>query len=251
MRLFKLRDHGWAVETTDGLFELESPWLGLMDGEPVVGAPLSGTLPLQAPVDPTKIVCVGLNYARHAAEMDKQVPDEPLLFMKPLTTISAPGGEIRLPKQSQLVHHEGELAVVIGRRLRDATLQEAQAGIFGYTCANDVTARDIQRREKRYTRAKGFDTFCPIGPAVVLAKAFDPAEHRLELRVNGELRQQSQLNDFIFSIPRAVSFISEVMTLMPGDVILTGTPSGVNELMAGDRVEVDIDGIGVLTSAVV
>lgn len=250
MRLFRVREHGWAVETTDGLFRLESPWLGLMDGEPQLGEPIAGAIEFQAPVDPTKIICIGLNYQKHAEEQNKPVPEEPLIFMKPLTTINDPGGSIVLPAQSKLVHHEGELAVVIGRRLSKATPQQAAAGIFGYTCANDVTARDIQRRENRYTRAKGFDSFCPLGPAVTLARNFTPARERLTLAVNDEIRQESQLDDFIFDIPRAISFISEVMTLLPGDVILTGTPAGVGPLLAGDRVDVTITGIGSLTNTV-
>lgn len=251
MRLFRERDCGWVVETDDGLFELESPWPHLMDGEPVLGDPLEGAPRFEAPVEPTKIVCVGLNYEHHAAEQGKTIPEEPLMFMKPTTAITPPGGPIRIPTQSELVHHEGELAVVIGRALHEASEQQAAEAIFGYTCANDVTARDIQRRENRYTRAKGFDTFCPLGPCVVLARDFVPAEHRLELRVNEEVRQQSGLDDFIFDIPFVLSFISHVMTLHPGDVVLTGTPAGVGSLLAGDRVEVEIDGIGVLTNAVV
>jgi 2-keto-4-pentenoate hydratase/2-oxohepta-3-ene-1,7-dioic acid hydratase in catechol pathway len=251
MRLFRDRELGWVVETDGGLFGLESPWIHLMEGEPVLGDPIERAPQFEAPVDPSKIVCVGLNYEHHAREMGKTIPPEPLLFMKPTTAISPPGGTIRLPPQSELVHHEGELAIVIGRRLSGATEEQAARGIFGYTCANDVTARDIQRREKRYTRAKGYDTFCPLGPAVVLARDFVPAEHRLEVRVNGEVRQQSGLDDFIFDIPFVVSFISQVMTLLPGDVILTGTPAGVGPLVAGDRVEVEIEPIGTLTSVAV
>jgi 2-keto-4-pentenoate hydratase/2-oxohepta-3-ene-1,7-dioic acid hydratase in catechol pathway len=251
MRLFRERDLGWAVETADGLFELESPWIHLMDGEPMLGDPIERAPKFEAPVEPSKIVCVGLNYEHHAEEQGKAIPPEPLMFMKPPTAITAPGGAIEIPTQSELVHHEGELAVVIGRRLHQANEAEATRAIFGYTCANDVTARDIQRREKRYTRSKGFDTFCPLGPCVVMARDFVPAEHSLEVRVNGDVRQASSLDDFIFEIPFVVSFISHVMTLLPGDVILTGTPAGVGPLLAGDRVEVEIDEIGVLTNTVV
>lgn len=247
--LFRLADRRWAVRTSDGLFELLSPWLELAE-RAELGDQIDDATPLAAPVEPSKVVCVGLNYAQHAAEMNKQVPEEPLLFMKPNTTINAPGGVIELPPQSAEVHHEGELAIVIGRTLKNASINEARAGIFGYTCANDVTARDIQRREKRYTRAKGFDGFCPLGPCVVLAEDFVPAEHSVALRVNGEQRQFSNLDDFIFPIPTVVSFISSIMTLLPGDVILTGTPSGVGPIARGDRVEIEIDGIGVLANPV-
>lgn len=253
MKLFRVAGHGWAVEQNGALHELQSSWLSLMPGgdAPVLGAQIDAASGLEAPVVPTKIVCIGLNYAQHAAEMNKQVPDEPLFFLKPTTALQAPGAAIRLPPQSHEVHHEGELAVVIGRTLTRASVDEAKAAIFGYTCANDVTARDIQRRESRYTRAKGFDTFCPLGPCVVLAHEFIPEEHSVELRVNGERRQFSSLNDFIFPLGEAIAFISHVMTLLPGDVVLTGTPSGVGPMVAGDEVSVEIDGIGVLTNPVI
>ena len=251
VKLLRLDHGGWAVRTADGLFALRSPWTELGSSQPELGERLPDDVATAAPVAPTKIVCVGLNYAQHAAEMNKQIPEEPLLFMKPSTSLIGPHDPICLPRQSTEVHHEGELAIVIGRRLQGADEAEAQRGIFGYTCANDVTARDIQRREQRYTRAKGFDSFCPIGPCVVLAQDFVPADHHVELRVNGVVRQRSSLDDFIFQIPHVVSFISSIMTLLPGDVILTGTPSGVGPIVAGDVVEVEIDGIGVLENPVV
>lgn len=195
---------------------------------------------------PTKIVCVGLNYQHHADEMNKEVPQEPLIFMKPPSALNRHGGIIELPPQSELVHHEGELVLVVGRRARKVGVDEATDYIGGYTCGNDVTARDIQRRENRYTRGKGFDTFAPVGPVMVPADEFDPGAHHIVTRVNGEVRQESSLDDFIFSIPQVVSFISHVMTLEPGDLIFTGTPSGVGPLVDGDIVEVEIDGIGVL-----
>jgi 2-keto-4-pentenoate hydratase/2-oxohepta-3-ene-1,7-dioic acid hydratase in catechol pathway len=213
---------------------------------------VDGTPELLAPSEPTKVVCVGLNYVHHAREMNKDVPEEPLLFMKPVSALTGgAGAEIHLPVQSELIHHEGELAVVIGRRARHVSVEDAMAHVLGYTCANDVTARDIQRRENRYTRAKGFDTFCPLGPALVTAERFDPNDHSVTCRVNGEVRQQSRLDDLIWKIPELVSFISHVMTLEPGDVVLTGTPAGVGELRAGDVVDVEIDGIGVLHNRVV
>lgn len=205
---------------------------------------------LLAPVDPSKIVCIGLNYRKHAEEMNKTIPDEPLMFMKPPTAVIGPGDAIELPPQSQLVHHEGELAIVIGRRAKSLEPEESSGVILGYTCANDVTARDIQRREKRYTRGKGFDTFCPLGPAIATADGFVPAEHTVVLRVDAEERQRSQLNDFIFGIEYVVAFVSQVMTLHPGDVILTGTPHGVGPLASGNVVSVEIDGIGRLENPV-
>ncbi len=204
-----------------------------------------------APVSPSKVVCVGLNYRQHAEEMDKTIPEVPLLFMKPPTAVIGPGEPIELPAQSSEVHHEGELAVVIGARAKDLAVAESSRVVLGYMCANDVTARDIQRREKRYTRGKGFDTFCPLGPAIATADAFRPAEHRLECRVDGDLRQSSTLDDFIFSIPEVISSISHVMTLCAGDVILTGTPAGVGPLGSGQTVSVEIDGIGRLENPVV
>lgn len=199
---------------------------------------------------PTKIVCVGLNYQHHADEMNKKVPEEPLIFLKPPSALNRHGGGIELPSQSELVHHEGELVVVIGERARKVSVEDAPRYIRGYTCGNDVTARDIQRRESRYTRSKGFDTFAPVGPVLVPAGEFVPAEHHITTRVNGEVRQHSSLDDFIFSIPACISFISHIMTLEPGDLIFTGTPSGVGPLEDGDTVEVEVDGIGTLTNLV-
>ncbi len=203
------------------------------------------------PVRPTKIVCVGLNYGHHATEMNKAVPDEPLLFMKPPSALIGCGQPIELPPQSDEIHHEGELVVVLGKSLKDADETQAKAAIFGYTCGLDITARDIQRRENRYTRAKGFDTFAPVGPSITPADQFEPADHQLSCRVNGQLRQQSSLDDFIFPIPRVLSFISRVMTLYPGDLIFTGTPAGVGPIEHGDTVQVDIDGIGTLENPVI
>ena len=264
MWLFNVRGRGWALQPHGGaplppsqavsspaLFELHSDWLDLADSSPVLGPRIEGDIVLDAPVRPSKVVCIGLNFARHAEEQGKPVPKEPLFFLKPTTAIQHPDRGIELPVQSEEVHHEGELAVIIGRRLTRASEEEASAAIFGYTCANDITARDLQRADKRYTRAKGFDTFCPLGPAVRLADGFVPAEHTLEVRVNGELRQRSALDDFIFPIPRALAHISHVMSLLPGDVVLTGTPAGVGPLRAGDLVEVAIDGIGCLRNPVV
>jgi|SRR5690554_1650108 len=205
---------------------------------------------LLAPACPTKVVCVGLNYRAHAEEMGKAIPSEPLIFLKPSTAVIGPDEAIELPAASEEVHHEGELAMIVGERIKDIRAEEAMSAIFGYTCATDVTARDIQRRESRYTRAKGFDTFAPLGPALALTGDFNPAEHTLTCSVNGELRQQTRLDDFIFSLPDVVAFISSIMTLLPGDVILTGTPAGVGPIYDGQRVEVTIDGIGTLHNPV-
>lgn len=205
---------------------------------------------LLPPVTPSKIICVGLNYQRHAEEMNKPIPEEPLLFLKPPTTLIGPGDPIELPSASHEVHHEGELALIMKERLKDATPDDARSALLGYTCACDVTARDIQRREKRYTRAKGFDTFLPLGPGFRLVNDIDIDQAHLTCMVNGELRQTSQLNDFIFPIPEVLAFISSIMTLLPGDVILTGTPHGVGPIVDGDRVEVRIDSIGTLINPV-
>ena len=226
----------------------------VLDGDGIITTGRSFALAPQvaplAPVAPGKIICVGLNYAHHAAEMSKAVPEQPLLFMKPPSAVIGPRETIELPPSSQEVHHEGELAIVIGKTARRVAEADAARHILGYTCANDVTARDIQRAENRYTRAKGFDTFCPLGPALILARDFDPAAHAVTCRVNGEVRQQSGIDDLIFAIPHLISFISHVMTLHPGDVILTGTPSGVGALLDGDVVDVEIDGIGTLQNRV-
>ena len=210
---------------------------------PMVGAHL---LP---PAMPTKIVCVGINYRTHALEMGHELPVEPLIFLKPPTAMNAPDGEIHLPPGVGRIDYEGELAVVMGRRAHRISADEAAAHILGYTCANDVTARDLQKRDGQWARAKGFDGFCPLGPWV--ETDVDPSDLGIETRVNGELRQSSRTSDMIFDVPTLVSFISHVMTLLPGDIVLTGTPSGIGELHAGDVVEVRIEGIGSLNSKVV
>lgn len=224
---------------------------GLMGSEVLVSGEsyALADVALLVPSEPTKVICVGLNYRHHAEEMNKAIPPEPLLFMKPTTALLPPGGSVELPPSSSLVHHEGELAIVIGKRAKNVPEAEALSHVVGYTCANDVTARDIQRREKRYTRGKGFDTFAPLGPWLVTG--VDPDALDIELRVNGEVRQKSTTSDMIFSCAKIVSFVSSIMTLLPGDVILTGTPSGVNQLQHGDAVDVEISGIGTLSHGVV
>lgn len=204
---------------------------------------------LLAPVTPTKIVCVGVNYRAHAKEMGHDMPVEPIIFLKPPTALNRPGREIHLPPGVGRVDYEGELAVVIGRHTHRASREEAKENILGYTCANDVTAREIQRRDGQWARAKGFDGFCPLGPWV--ETDVDPTDLLLQSVVNGEVRQEARTSDMIFDVYELVSFISQVMTLVPGDVVLTGTPSGIGELHAGDTVEVRIEGVGTLTNTVV
>ncbi|NND85562.1 MAG: fumarylacetoacetate hydrolase family protein [Acidimicrobiia bacterium] len=205
---------------------------------------------LLAPVFPTKVVCVGKNYVDHAAEMDSPVPDSPIIFLKPATSVVGPAGPIVLPADSSEIHHEGELAVVIGKLARNVPAEDASTVVLGYTVANDVTARDLQRSDGQWTRSKGYDTFCPLGPAI--ATEFDPLEGmRITTSVNGDLRQEGSTADLVFGVAELIEFITRVMTLLPGDVILTGTPSGVGPLESGDRVDVEIEGIGVLSNPVV
>jgi 2-keto-4-pentenoate hydratase/2-oxohepta-3-ene-1,7-dioic acid hydratase in catechol pathway len=223
-----------------------APWLG---GQ-TTGQQLSlNSVRLLAPVQPSKIVCVGRNYRAHAKELGNEVPSEPLLFLKPPSALSAPGGVIQLPKASQRVEHEGEIGVVIGSRLRNVDAEQALRGIFGITAVNDVTARDIQKREVQFTRAKGFDTFCPVGPCVVTG--LDVERLSVICRVNGQERQHGEVGQMVFGIAALLSFISSVMTLEPGDLIATGTPEGVGALATGDTVEVEVPDVGVLRSTVV
>ena len=205
---------------------------------------------LLSPVIPTKIIAIGKNYADHAAEMGSDVPTTPVLFLKPPTAVIGPLSPIKLPPESSNVHYEGELAVVMGKVTRNVSPEDALSSVLGYTAANDVTARDLQRSDGQWTRAKGFDTFLPLGPAI--DTEFDPAEpHTITTAVNGVIKQEGVTSDLVFGVADLVSFISRVMTLLPGDVILTGTPAGVGPIIEGDRVEVDIEGIGVLLNPVV
>jgi 2-keto-4-pentenoate hydratase/2-oxohepta-3-ene-1,7-dioic acid hydratase in catechol pathway len=214
------------------------------DFEPM---PLSAAQ-LLTPVTPSKIVCVGRNYRDHAKELGNEVPAEPLLFFKPPSSLLPSGGVVRMPVQSERVDFEGELALVIGKRATKLKPGADWTGyVRGYTLANDVTARDLQKKDGQWTRGKGFDTFCPVGP--IVSDEIDPiAGVNLETRVNGELKQQGSTRDFIFSIPELLAYITAAITLEPGDLILTGTPAGVGPLKAGDRVDVAIEGLGVLTN---
>jgi len=201
------------------------------------------------PCSPTKIVAVGLNYRDHAAEMKKPIPEEPLLFMKPSTSVIGHEDKISYPKHmSSRIDYEGELAVVIGKIARWVEENEAFDYVFGYTCINDITARDLQIKDVQYTRAKGFDTFAPVGP--VIETELDPSDLEISTFLNGERRQHSRTSELIFNVPRLIIFISRVMTLLPGDIIATGTPSGIGSIKIGDKVEVKVEGIGILRNYV-
>jgi 2-keto-4-pentenoate hydratase/2-oxohepta-3-ene-1,7-dioic acid hydratase in catechol pathway len=197
---------------------------------------------------PTKIIAIGLNYLDHAKELNMDIPEYPLIFMKPPTAVIGDGEIIIYPPQTQELHYEGELGIVIGKKARNVSVEEAQDCIAGYTCSNDVTARDLQRLDGQWTRSKSFDTFCPLGPRIV--KNIDPTNLAITTRVNSVTKQNSNTNQMIFNAYKLVSFISAIMTLLPGDVISTGTPPGVGELQVGDVVEVEIEGIGILRNTV-
>ena len=203
---------------------------------------------LLAPSQPGKIICVGRNYIEHAKELGNEVPKVPLIFLKPPSSILNPNDPILLPQQSTQVEHEGELGVVIGKRGRHILAGNAKKYILGYTIGNDVTARDLQRTDDQWTRAKGFDTFCPFGPWI--DTDFDPADSVVTCRVNGQMRQMASTRDMVFNVGTLISYISSVMTLEPGDLIFTGTPAGVGELKNGDEVVVEIEGLGLLKNPV-
>jgi 2-keto-4-pentenoate hydratase/2-oxohepta-3-ene-1,7-dioic acid hydratase in catechol pathway len=205
---------------------------------------------LLAPVIPrSKVVCVGRNYADHAAELGNDVPEEPLLFLKPNTSVIGPGDPISYPRQSRDVHYEGELAVVIRRICRDVPAQRARDVILGYTVGNDVTARDLQKKDVQFTRAKGFDSFCPLGPWI--ETDLDAGDVEVTTTLNGDVRQRGRTSQMIFDVPTLIAHITSVMTLLPGDVVLTGTPAGVGPMRPGDDVAVSVQGIGTLTNKVV
>ena len=204
---------------------------------------------LLAPVLPSKVVAVGRNYAEHAKEMQEEVPDQPLTFLKPSTAVVGPGDPIVYPPISERLDYEGELAVVVGRLAHRADLDAAARSILGYTCANDATLRDLQAKDGQWTRAKGFDTSCPLGPWI--ETELDPGDLELTTRLNGEVRQHARTSDLTFGPAGLIAFISSYMTLLPGDVILTGTPAGIGPMQPGDRVEVEIEGIGTLANPVV
>lgn len=250
MKICRYRHNG-----TEGYAEIHGDALALLDGPPWSHpasqsrqGPMLSEVQLLVPAEASKVVCVGQNYRKHAEEMGKPIPAEPLLFIKPSTALNAHRSPIQLPPASQEVHYEAELGLVIGKRLKNATEEEALAAIAGLTCINDVTARDIQRREIQHTRAKSYDTFACAGPWMVTG--LSPADLRVQCRVNGQTRQDGRTSDMIFNPGRLVSFISRIMTLLPGDLVSTGTPSGVGPIRAGDVVSVEIEGIGILENPV-
>ncbi|MBU4226037.1 MAG: fumarylacetoacetate hydrolase family protein [Chloroflexi bacterium] len=236
--------YGWILEDKIGAIE------GDIYGEYrrlEAETPLA-SLKLLAPAQPSKILCVGRNFVEHAKEHAAEVPKVPLIFMKPPSAIINPGDTIILPPQSQQIEHEAELVVVIGRRGRNVTAEEAQDYIFGYTVGNDVTARDLQKSDGQWTRAKGFDTFCPFGPWI--DTGFDASDALVTCKVSGQPRQMASTRDMVFNVNTLIAFISSVMTLEPGDLIFTGTPAGVGPLKPGDVVEVEIEGLGKLSNPV-
>lgn len=250
MRIARYRHNGniyFGIVEDDQLFTpYGTPWQKLSRGR--LAAHLD-QVELLAPLVPGKIVCVGRNYREHAQELGNEVPVEPLLFLKPPSSVIGPGEAIVYPSVTENLHYEGELAVIIGRQARRVAESEALEYVYAYTCANDVTARDLQKKDGQWTRAKGCDTFCPLGPWMVTD--IDPAGLRVQTRLNGELRQDASTAMLIFSLPTLLSYITRVITLEPGDLVLTGTPAGVGPMQPGDSVEVAIDGIGALVNPVV
>lgn len=235
---------GWILDNKVGLIE------GDIYGQ---YSRLEADIPLEdvrilAPAQPSKIICIGRNYVEHAKEHNVDVPQVPLLFMKPPSAIINPGDAIVLPRQSQQVEHEAELVIVIGKRGRQIVAEEAQKYVCGYTIGNDVTARDLQRSDGQWTRAKGFDTFCPFGPWI--DTDFDPSDAVITCRVSGQPRQMASTRDMVFNVSTLIAYISSVMTLEPGDLIYTGTPAGVGVLKPGDIVEIEIEGLGKLSNPV-
>jgi len=239
----------WGVIDNERAYELDGTPFTTWERGVEIG-PLGG-LQLLAPTVPSKIVCVGRNYPAHAAECSAEVSADPLLFLKPPSSMIGPDAPIVLPPQSECVEHETELVVVIGQRCRDVTPQEAWNYVLGVTCGNDVSARDLQRRDGQWTRAKGFDTFCPLGPWLVTGLSEkDVADLAITCRVNGELRQSGCTSEMVFSPAQLIAYAASIMTLEPGDVIMTGTPAGVSPLHPGDIVEVEVESIGVLRNPV-
>jgi 2-keto-4-pentenoate hydratase/2-oxohepta-3-ene-1,7-dioic acid hydratase in catechol pathway len=229
---------------------LPQPWYTGLNAPKIDGDALGvDELKLLPPVVPSKIICVGRNYAEHAAELGNQVPLEPLIFLKPPSSLIGPDEPIVYPAISERVDHEGELAVVIGQRARNLSEAEALAVVYGYTLANDVTARDLQKSDGQWTRGKGFDTFCPVGPWI--DTTFDPANRQVRCLVNDEVRQDGNTALMIYSLPRVLAHVSRFMTLEPGDLLLTGTPAGVGPLRPGDVVTVEIEGLGRLANPVI
>jgi 2-keto-4-pentenoate hydratase/2-oxohepta-3-ene-1,7-dioic acid hydratase in catechol pathway len=241
----KIEQYGWVLNDQVGIIDGD-PFGEFIRREATISL---SSVTLSAPVRPSKIICVGRNYLDHARERQVEVPSIPLIFLKPPSSIIGPDQPICLPPQSARVEHEAELVVVIGKRGKSISISDAFDFIFGYTVGNDVTARDLQSVDGQWTRAKGFDTFCPIGPWI--ETEFDPTDAMINCYVNGQMRQMASTRDMIFSIGQIVSFISSIMTLNPGDIIFTGTPAGVGELTDGDKIEINIAGIGQLCNHVI
>ena len=245
----------WGIVEGPAGASMDALTVAAIDGHPFGAIGFTGdrwALPdvrLLSPFLPSKVVALGKNYAAHAKEMGGEAPETPLIFMKPSTSVIGDGDAIRLPPSSAQVDYEGELAVVIGTPARNVAPDDALSHVFGYAAGNDVTARDQQRSDGQFTRAKGYDSFCPLGPWV--ETVLDPSDLRLVTRVNGEIKQDGRTSQMIHDIAKQIAFISGVMTLLPGDVILTGTPEGVGPISAGDTVSVEIEGIGTLTNPVV
>lgn len=251
MKYIRFRSDGsneiYGVLDGDTVKEIEGEIFG--DHSVTDRAYALGEVKVLPPCTPTKIVAVGLNYSDHAQEMGKDLPEEPRLFLKPHTAVIADGEEIKYPyHMSERVDFEGELGVVIGKKASHVSEEEALDYVFGYTCVNDVTARDLQAKDIQFTRAKGFDTFAPVGP--VIETELDPGALEIKTTLNGEVKQHSSTSHLIFGVPHLVSFISKVMTLLPGDIISTGTPEGVAPMKKGDKVEVSVQGIGTLRNYV-
>lgn len=248
LRVFRIDHDGpkYALETADGRRLIEGD---VFAGPPyTTGAKVADGARILSPVTPSKVVAIGLNYKDHAAEMNKPLPAEPLMFLKPSTAVIGPGETIRIPPDVGEVHYEAELGVVIGKRASRVTADRAMEHVLGLTCLIDVTARELQRKDVQYTRGKGFDTFAPIGPCIAIG--LDPSALDVEGWLNGEKKQASSTRQLIFQVPQIIAFVSNVMTLLPGDVIATGTPSGVGPLKSGDTFTVKINGIGELTNKV-
>ncbi len=249
MKIFRLR-----VDNQVRYARLEGEDLVLLQNDLSNGyIPTAESLPLKdteilAPTAPSKIVAAGLNYKDHAEEMAMAVPEEPVLFLKPGTTVIGPGETIDYPEMSHQVDYEAELAVVMGRRARDVSPEDAEDYIFGYTCFNDITARDLQKRDGQWTRAKSFDTFAPLGPCI--ETDLDPGDLLVEAFLNGERRQSSSTSNLIFPVRELIGYVSRIMTLLPGDVIATGTPPGVGPMQPEDTIEIRIQGIGSLVNTV-
>lgn len=243
MKIARFAAHFARLEGDRAVALTDAPWRG---GVPASRAPYAWTAAdLLCPVEPTKIVCVGRNYAAHAKELGNEVPAEPLIFLKPSSSLVGPGATIVLPRASARVEHEAELGVVMGKRCKAASRADALGYVFGYTCVNDVTARDLQKKDGQWTRAKGFDSFCPVGPWI--ETDLDPGACRVQCRVNGQMRQDAPSSLMTFDVAALVAYVSNIMTLEPGDLLATGTPEGIGPLVAGDKVDVEVTGLGVLS----